>query len=119
MSSPIRRNSSKPYVSQYSRDSYDHNGVNGVNGTNGTIPNVMTSPAIFASETTGSKGFRHASELADIEEDSFTASSVTDVPKPPDGGWGWAVVLASFMIHVLGQFSNCNSFFDREDNSQK
>ena len=75
--------------------------------SHGTLPNVMTSPAIFTEAGPGStvaKGFRHASELADIEEDSFTASSVTDVPKPPDGGWGWAVVLASFMIHVLGQF---------------
>ena len=69
----------------------------------------MTSPAIFNEAATASeaaKGFRHASELADIEEDSdFTASSVTDVPKPPDGGWGWWVVLASFMIHVLGERS--------------
>ena len=22
---------------------------------------------------------------------------------PPDGGWGWFVVLASFMIHVIGE----------------
>ena len=22
---------------------------------------------------------------------------------PPDGGWGWFVVLASFMIHVIGK----------------
>ena len=27
---------------------------------------------------------------------------------PPDGGWGWFVVLASFMIHIIGKFA---SFF--------
>ena len=25
-------------------------------------------------------------------------------PAPPDGGWGWMVVLASFMIHVFGEY---------------
>ena len=26
-----------------------------------------------------------------------------DVSPPPDGGWGWAVVFGSFMIHVFGK----------------
>ena len=39
------------------------------------------------------------------EEDStISASSVSDMQKPPDGGWGWFVVFASFMIHVLGKW---------------
>ena len=30
---------------------------------------------------------------------------------PPDGGWGWFVVLASFMIHVIGElFSSLKKF---------
>ena len=107
MSSPIRRNSSKPYGLTGSRQprngSCDNGTLSGLSNGNG-IPNVMTSPAIFTSEDMEAKHFRaHAADLADIEEDSFTASSVTDVPKPPDGGWGWMVVLASFMIHVLGK----------------
>lgn len=26
------------------------------------------------------------------------------LPVPPDGGWGWAVVFASFAIHVISKF---------------
>ena len=37
-----------------------------------------------------------------IEEpdDSFESN----LPTPPDGGWGWWVVFASFMIHVIGEW---------------
>lgn len=30
-----------------------------------------------------------------------SAASVAALAKPPDGGWGWVVVLSSFMIHVI------------------
>jgi hypothetical protein len=26
-----------------------------------------------------------------------------EVIPPPDGGWGWAVVFGSFMIHIIGK----------------
>ena len=33
------------------------------------------------------------------------AGEESSVP-PPDGGWGWAVVFASFMIHIIGENQN-------------
>lgn len=34
----------------------------------------------------------------------------TKQSSPPDGGWGYIVVLASFLIHVIGKLSIFTSF---------
>ena len=34
--------------------------------------------------------------------ESLSENSSGDLPIPPDGGWGWVVVFASFMIHFIG-----------------
>ncbi|CAG5128796.1 unnamed protein product [Candidula unifasciata] len=44
---------------------------------------------------------RDKSELIEQDGSSSESSECGDRIVPPDGGWGWMVVLSSFMIHVI------------------
>ena len=46
--------------------------------------------------------------LTDVVTTSDPGAPGSSVP-PPDGGWGWAVVFASFMIHIIG--NNCTKLY--------
>ena len=36
-------------------------------------------------------------------EGRHNISAAMETSRAPDGGWGWVIVFASFMIHVIGE----------------
>lgn len=39
------------------------------------------------------------------EDDDGESETDSSTVPPPDGGWGWFVVWASFMIHIVSKYS--------------
>ena len=74
------------------------------------IPYVMTSPALIPHSSyqddghlkNNTKKLKQFSEDDSLSDKSFSSN---ELPTPPDGGWGWAVVFAYFMIHIIGKVS--------------
>ncbi|XP_076277713.1 monocarboxylate transporter 5-like isoform X1 [Lasioglossum baleicum] len=62
----------------------------------------MAHAAVGSSTETNKRGKKSTSENVACERmDHTTKSTTAQHPLPPDGGWGYIVILASFLIHVI------------------
>ena len=73
----------------------DQNGVNEI---------LVTANANGTNKDPEKSDPKYETEFSDPDEPYEPYES--NLPTPPDGGWGWWVVFASFMIHVIGKPSH-------------
>lgn len=65
------------------------------------IPKIDLASAMGKSAIYSIQKRRERNELLVHDGSSSESSESDDTIVPPDGGWGWMVVLSSFMIHVI------------------
>lgn len=50
---------------------------------------------------------KNAQNEFDLDEDTLD-----ELPKPPDGGWGWVVAFSSFLIHIISKYNLIVDIFE-------
>lgn len=63
----------------------------------------MAHATVSSSAEANRQDKKNASENIACTSMDYSVPSATKQPLPPDGGWGYIVVLASFLIHVIGK----------------
>ena len=79
------------HVNEHEQNQANLSKVNGLRQDNSRKPQYIDDDFALSPTTTTSTSLP-------VKEDDTQS---VDVPIPPDGGWGWMVVLGSFIIHVV------------------